>query len=269
MRPKKHLGQNFLINRNAAIRIVSHLNLKPGERVIEIGGGRGDLTCHLLETGAEVTSIEIDRGLADVLSARFTDAEHFHLIRGDILQTDPATMLPHGTMAKLVGNIPYNLTTPILEWIIEHRALFPLVVMMVQKEVAMRLAAQPGGKDFGSLTVFVQLFYDVKRIFALRPGSFFPKPTIDSAVIELRQLRESHIIDAEYKQLRRLTSACFRWRRKTIVRILREEYQLGPYAAVQLVTSLSLDPNSRPEQLAVPHFVALMRELKCVDRDPS
>jgi 16S rRNA (adenine1518-N6/adenine1519-N6)-dimethyltransferase len=138
---------------------------------------------------------------------------------------------------------------------------------MVQKEVALRLAAQPGGKDFGSLTVFVQLFYDVKRIFTLRPGSFYPKPTIDSAVIELRELRESRIVDAEYKELRRLTSACFRWRRKTIVRILREEYQLGPDAAVQLVTSLSLDPNSRPEQLAVSHFVALMRELKCVDRD--
>lgn len=267
MRPKKHLGQNFLINRNAAVRIVSLMDLRPGENVVEIGGGRGDLTCHLLETVANVTSVEIDRDLANVLSVRFNDSEHFHLICGNILQTDPMTILPQGTTAKLVGNIPYNLTTPILEWIIEHRAHFPLVVLMVQKEVALRLAAKPGGKDFGSLTVFVQLFYDVKRVFTLRPGSFFPTPTIDSAVIELRALPESHIVDAEYDQLRRLTSACFRWRRKTIVRILREEYQLEPDVAVRFVTSLSIEPNSRPEQLAVPQFVALMRELKCVDRD--
>jgi 16S rRNA (adenine1518-N6/adenine1519-N6)-dimethyltransferase len=266
MRPKKHLGQNFLINRNAAIRIVSLLGLKPGQNVIEIGGGRGDLTCHLLDTGAEVTSIEIDRDLASALSGRFAEARNFHLIRGDILQTDPSTMFLPDATAKLVGNIPYNLTTPILDWVIEHRVRFPFVVLMVQKEVAARLAAQPGGKDFGSLTVFVQLFYDVRRAFILRPGSFFPKPTVDSAVIELRQLPQSHIFEEEYQFMRRLTSACFRWRRKTIVRILREEYRLEPNDAVRLVSSLSLDPNSRPEQLTVSQFVALMRELKCVDR---
>jgi len=269
MRPKKHLGQNFLINRNAGKRIVSLLDLKPGEKVVEIGGGRGDLTCHLLETGAVVTSVEIDADLASLLSERFAGAHHFHLIRGDILQADLESMLPQGTNAKLVGNIPYNLTTPILELIIEHRSRFPQVILMMQLEVAGRLTAEPGGKDFGSLTVFIQLFYAVERVFTLRPGSFFPKPKVDSAVVRLRRLHQSLIVDEEYPRLRRLTSACFRWRRKTIVRILRDEYQLEPATAVRLVTSLSLDPNTRPEQMAVSQFVALMRELRCVGQDSS
>ena len=106
MKPKKSLGQNFLINRHAALRIASLLGLHSGETVVEIGGGRGDLTCHLLDTGAEVTSVEVDRELAAVLSSRFAGSERFHLVRDDILRTDPKTVLATGTQAKLVGNIP-------------------------------------------------------------------------------------------------------------------------------------------------------------------
>jgi 16S rRNA (adenine1518-N6/adenine1519-N6)-dimethyltransferase len=266
MRPKKSLGQNFLINRHAAVRIVSLLELQPGEPVLEIGGGRGDLTCHLLESGADVTCVEFDREAVAVLSERFKGYEYLHLVHEDILEIDPRAILSGGE-ARLVGNIPYNITTPILEWVVKHRASFPLVVLMVQKEVAVRLSASPGSKNFGSLTVFAQLFYDVKRVFTLRPGSFFPKPSVDSAVIALQRLSDSHISEGEYEPLRRLTSACFRWRRKTLVRILREEYQLEPGTANELIMSLSLDPSLRPEQLAVTDFVALMRKLKCVVRD--
>lgn len=263
MRPKKSLGQNFLVNRNAAARIASLLDLKPTDCVIEIGGGRGDLTTHLLDTGADVICIEFDREMVAVLSDRFAGKANLHLIQSDILQIDPAVLLS-GRSGKLAGNIPYNLTSPILEWTILHRACFSEVVLMMQKEVAARLAASPGTKDFGSLTLFVQLFFDVEKMFTLKPGSFFPKPTVDSAVVRLQRLQQSRILDSEYGQFRRLSAACFRWRRKTILRILREEYQLESSVATQLVTSLSLELNTRPEQMTVVNFVALMRKLQCI-----
>ncbi len=264
MRPKKSLGQNFLINQNAARRIASCLELRPGDTALEIGGGRGDLTCHLVDSGAQVMAVELDNALVEGLRSRFRDATNLRVLHDSILDIRPADAISPATEAKLVGNIPYNLTSPIIEWIVEHRSTFPLVVLMVQKEVGQRLAANPGGKDFGSLTIFVQLFFNVKRVFTLRPGSFFPKPKVDSAVIRLERLPQPHIVDSEYADLRRLTSACFRWRRKTIVRILREEYRLDQQAAVDLLTSLALTPAIRPEQLAVTDFVALMRKLKCV-----
>jgi 16S rRNA (adenine1518-N6/adenine1519-N6)-dimethyltransferase len=263
MRPKKSLGQNFLVNHHAAKRIASLLNLVPGETVVEIGGGRGDLTTHLVDTGARVITVEFDRNLSSALSARFAENCSLQVVQSSILEVDPANILAPQMTAKLVGNIPYNLTSPIIEWTLEQRQFFPLVVLMVQREVAQRLAARPGGKDFGSLTVFVQLYYSVRRVFTLGPGSFFPKPKVDSAVVELKRLDKALIADSEYPGLRRLTSACFRWRRKTIVRILREEYGMEQNSVTDMLEALAIMPRSRPEQLAVSDFVALTRKLAC------
>lgn len=269
MRPKKSLGQCFLINKNAAARIASLLDLTPTDRVLEIGGGRGDLTEHLLATSAQVTVVEIDKDLVPVLRSLFGAASNFSLLERDILEFDPSTLSETASGLKLVGNIPYHLTSPIMEWLVAHRDYFSLAVFTLQKEVADRLAASPGSKLFGSLTVFVQIFYAVRKVFDLKPGSFFPPPKVMSSVVELTRLPQALISNDEMDDLRRLTRACFRWRRKQIVRILREEYTLELPAIREILQSLSIPESVRPEQLSVTDFVALSRELACQHRDSS
>ncbi len=267
MKPRKELGQNFLINVRAAKRIVDLLSLHPSETVLEIGGGRGDLTVHLLAAGTQVITVEYDQQLVARLRERFADQPRLEIVQGDILRFDAAAVLGSECAAKLVGNLPYNITSPILEWIIERRRMFPELVIMVQKEVAARIAAQPGSKNFGSLTVFVQLFYEATRAFDLRPGSFFPAPKVSSSVVHLTRRSQSLVSDADFPALRRLTAACFRWRRKQLLRILRQEYQLTPEVAEDLCRRAGIGPTQRPEQLAVTDFVALANDLECLVAD--
>ncbi len=260
MRPKKRLGQHFLINVHAAKRIASLLDPQSGDQVLEIGGGRGDLTVHLVATGANVTCIEYDDDMVAVLHDRFAHASNLRVIKSDILQLNVEDHFPDGEI-KLVGNLPYNITSPILEWMINNRIRFRQAAIMIQREVADRLAASHGNKDFGSLTIFVQLFYEVERIFDVKPGSFLPPPKVSSSVLILTRRSKSLVEDEGFPALRRLTSACFRWRRKQLIRILRDEYPIKQASLESCLTELRIDPTLRPEQLPVESFVALSRQL--------
>lgn len=269
MKPKKNLGQCFLINKHASARIASLLELTPSDSVLEIGGGRGDLTTHLLDSGAQVTVVELDMDLIEPLHERFRDCSNFTLIGQDILTLDPTQVGEIGQQLKLAGNIPYHLSSPIMEWLIRNRSLFDRAVFTLQKELADRIVASPGGKQFGSLTVFVQMFYQARKEFDLKPGSFFPPPKVNSAVVTLSRLDEPLAIGDELDEIRRLTRSCFRWRRKQIIRILREEYELEVATVEELLGSLQIPGSVRPEQLAVVDFVSLARKLKCERLDTS
>ncbi|MGB5106066.1 MAG: 16S rRNA (adenine(1518)-N(6)/adenine(1519)-N(6))-dimethyltransferase RsmA [Candidatus Zixiibacteriota bacterium] len=269
MRPKKRLGQHFLINVHAAKRIAGMLALKPGDPVIEIGGGRGDLTVHLVATGADVTCIEFDAEMIAILQSRFAEAKNLRLVNADVLDLKVDDYFAAELEIGLVGNLPYNITSPILEWIINNRSRFPSVVIMIQREVAERVAASHGNKDFGSLTVFVQLFYAVEKIFDVKAGSFLPPPKVSSSVIRLSRRATALVSDEEFPELRRLTSACFRWRRKQLIRILRDEYSIKQPALESMLAQLEIDPTVRPEQLPVERFVALARQLSCLRLQPE
>lgn len=262
MRPRKRFSQNFLINKRAAIRIASLLDLTGSVPIIEIGAGRGDLTRHLLEGSAHIYAVEIDRDLVKTLREQFSDKPNLTVVDKDVLKIAPEK-LGDSPCYCVIGNIPYSLTTPIIEWIIKYREWFPTVVLMMQKEVASRICAQPESKDFGSLTVFVQLFYAVEPQFDLRPGSFFPSPQVNSTVIKMERLKRTLIEEGEYAAVRRLTAACFRWRRKQLGRILRDEYKLDVTQIITLLRAESLDPTLRPEQLPVGKFVSLARRILC------
>jgi 16S rRNA (adenine1518-N6/adenine1519-N6)-dimethyltransferase len=264
MRPKKRLGQHFLVNVNAARRIAAALDSDPALPILEIGGGRGDLTIHLLAGGALVTCVEFDSDMIAVLTERFTAAKNLRLLRSDILEFNLADHFDSGQQIRLVGNLPYNITSAILKWIVDNRANFPQAVIMIQSEVADRVAATPGGKDFGSLTVFVQLFFTVEKLFELKAGSFLPPPKVSSTVLKLTRRAKPLVESADFPALRRLTSACFRWRRKQLIRILRDEYSLGQPALESLLERLRIDPTLRPEQLPVESFVALSGQLSCL-----
>ncbi len=266
MRPKRRLGQHFLINIHAAKRIAALLDLKEGSRVLEIGGGRGDLTTHLITTNADVTTVEFDADMIALSQQRFAEATNFRIIHADILKLALNDYFAPDEEIALIGNLPYNITSPILEWMIDNRSRFPRAVIMIQREVAERVAAKPGNKDFGSLTIFIQLFYEVEKVFDVKPGSFLPPPKVSSSVLRLTRRTEALINDEHFPALRRLTAACFRWRRKQLIRILRDEYSINQLALEDALRALNIEPSVRPEQLPVESFVSLSGQLSCLMR---
>ncbi|MCO6510694.1 MAG: ribosomal RNA small subunit methyltransferase A [Aridibacter famidurans] len=216
MRPyaKKSLGQNFLVDRSYVSRIVSALGLSEGDRVIEIGPGRGALTSKLLETGARVTAVEIDEDLSVLLESEYGSEERFRLVTGDILATDLGDIIGDGT-ARVAANLPYYVSTPILRKLFANRDLFSELVVMLQKEVAERITAPPGDSARGFLTVLIERGFDTERLFDVPSGAFRPVPKVESAVVRLRTKRvdDGRENDTGFEEL---ASAAFRQKRKTL-----------------------------------------------------
>ncbi|HEY2846395.1 MAG TPA: 16S rRNA (adenine(1518)-N(6)/adenine(1519)-N(6))-dimethyltransferase RsmA, partial [Pyrinomonadaceae bacterium] len=189
-RPKRSLGQNFL--RDAAVlnRIVATLDLKPDDHVIEIGPGGGALTKGLVASGANVTAIEFDRDLAPALRGKFHKKNNFAIIEADALDMDFSSVDPRSAIrdpqsSKLVANLPYNISTPILQRLIEQRDIFSTLVLMFQREVVERIMAEPRTKERGFLSVIAQNAFEIEYLFEVPPTAFYPVPKVWSAVIRL------------------------------------------------------------------------------------
>jgi 16S rRNA (adenine1518-N6/adenine1519-N6)-dimethyltransferase len=185
LHPKKALGQTFLIDREALQSVVRAAEVRPGDLVLEIGPGVGTLTTELADQGAEVVAVELDERLADVLAERTAHERHVRVVRGNALHLDLAPLLPAGEPFKLVANIPYYITAPILRHFLEGPWRPALIVLMVQKEVAERLAAQPG--DMSRLGVMAQFYARVEIVRVVPASSFLPAPQVDSAIVRLRR----------------------------------------------------------------------------------
>jgi 16S rRNA (adenine1518-N6/adenine1519-N6)-dimethyltransferase len=277
VRAKRSLGQNFLVDPNLQRKIVRAVAPGPGDTVVEIGPGRGALTEHLTSSGARLVAIELDDELAADLQDRYRDHPDVTIIHGDVLDWDPATLDrtaargtgldgTHGDTLggafKVVGNIPYNITSPILFRLLDWRPLPELIVLMVQKEVAERIMAGTGEKAYGALTVGVRARADVERLFTVGRQAFRPVPGVDSAVIHIRpRAGAGREADAP---LRALTRAAFGMRRKQLQKILRTApgYGLDPAGAERVLAGLGLAPEDRPETLDPDTFVALAAALQ-------
>jgi len=237
---KPRLGQHFLSDSKILGRIADALDPRPGESVIEIGPGRGALTRELLNRGLRVIAIERDRGLAAVL-------EGARVIVGDALEIDWHSLAAH----KIVGNIPYYITSPLID-----KALAPplpeRVVFLVQAEVADRMAAPPGTKTYGALSVGVQAVCRVEKLFSIAAGAFQPPPKVRSAAVRLTPLAEPLIEPEEIAPFRKFVTACFSKRRKQLKNAV-------PGMTDADFEALGLDPKLRPERLSPTDFVRLMR----------
>ncbi len=233
----RRLGQHFLSDQKILARIADALDAKPGETVLEIGPGRGALTNVLLDRGLKVIAIERDRRLAAALQQ-----QDLTVIAGDALQVD----WPRGV--KIVGNIPYSITSPLID-----KALTPpvpeRVVFLVQAEVAERLAAKPGGRTYGALSVGVQAMCRVEKLFTVAPGAFRPPPKVRSALIRLTPLAQPLVMDIEVAPLRAFVTACFSKRRKQLKNVVPD---------IDL-EAMGFDPTIRPERLPPEAFVRLLR----------
>lgn len=243
MRPNKRLGQHFLADVNILGRIADALEPTESDVVLEIGPGKGSLTEILLARGVKVIAIEKDRRLAEALRG------NAQVVQGDALELDW-----HGLVMgrfKVVGNIPYNITSPLIE-----KALTPplpeRIVFLVQLEVARRIAAAPGSKTYGGLSIGVQAQCRVEELFTVLPGSFRPPPKVKSALLRLTPLAEPLVRAEEVLALRAFVAACFSRRRKQL-------HNAVPGATAAGLTALGFDPKARPETLAPADFVRLLR----------
>lgn len=219
--PSKRLGQNFLVNRGVVERILKALAPRSDETVIEIGPGRGALTAGLLEQADRVVAIEFDRQLIPILKDQFGSFSNFKLVEADALNTDFCAEIQPALKARVVANLPYNISTAILQRLIAQRACIDEMVLMLQREVVDRIIARPGSTERGFLTVLVEAYCEVEKLFDVAPGSFRPVPKVWSSVIRLRVRRPSEIEVGDESLFRSLVSAGFAQRRKTILNNLR------------------------------------------------
>lgn len=258
-RPKKRFGQHFLVDPRKASRLVDALQIEDGEAVLEIGAGTGILTERILAGGADLIAAEIDRDLIASLKERFGGMARFELIEGDIIRLDPTNLRAGGF--KVIGNLPYNISGAFAEWLIEHHSSIRSAVITLQKQVADRLKARPGGRDYGALSVMVQCFYDVSRLFDIPPGCFSPKPKVDSTVLKLKPCQK---LDKEidYKQFREFLRGCFFQKRKRLTNSLAAAMKISKEIIEKSLASLGRKADTRAEQLSLQELMRLYEAVR-------
>ena len=247
---KKAFGQNFLVDENIIKKIVESLELKPGEIVIEIGAGRGALTKELLETAHKVIAIEFDRDLIPQLKEQFCGQANFEPVEADALNINFAEMVHGESEIKLAANLPYNISTAILQRLMEQRDVFLRLVLMFQREVVERIVAPVGKKDRGFLTVLTELYFDVERLFDVPPVAFRPAPKVWSSVVRLKPKQVNIENESAFRDL---ISAGFAHKRKTISNNLKDRY---PNISEALDLS-GIDGNRRAETLTLEEWISL------------
>ena len=252
---KKHLGQNFLHDTSVIDKIVQAVDPKPGDAIVEIGPGQGALTFPLLKKHGGITAIEFDRDLHAPLQAAAREHGVLRLIEGDVLGVDfsalAAELAPAGGKIRLVGNLPYNLSSPILFHALDHAPSVRDMHFMLQKEVVERMASGPGSKVYGRLSVMLQAYCTVTPLFVVPPGAFRPAPKIDSAVVRLVPKPVEAIHVADRKVFADVVRAAFGQRRKTL------RNALNGVADVTAIEAAGLRADARAEQVEVAGFVGL------------
>ncbi|GAB3025929.1 MULTISPECIES: 16S rRNA (adenine(1518)-N(6)/adenine(1519)-N(6))-dimethyltransferase RsmA [Oleiagrimonas] len=253
-RAKKHFGQHFLHEHGYLDRIVAAIAPQPGDRLVEIGPGEGAMTFPLLKRAGRMTAIELDTDLIPRLRERAADIGELEIIQADVLSVD-FTALAEGHPLRIVGNLPYYISSPILFHCLKHVDAITDMHFMLQKEVVDRMAAAPGSKIYGRLSVMLQLVCEVTALFTVPPGAFRPPPKVDSAVVRLRPRPLAQRPDVDANRLYAVVRAAFAQRRKTLGNALKGLLDAPSIAAC------GIDPKARAETLAPADFVLLTRAL--------
>ena len=268
LRASKRLGQNFLVDRGVVQGIVDAAELSPADTVLEIGPGIGTLTQGLAETGARVVAVELDKKLPAVLAETLKGYDNVTIVPGDILKLNiiETLGLRAGEGFKVVANLPYYITTPIIMTLLEQRLPIERLVTMVQKEVAVRMTARPGSKDYGALSIAVQYFTVPRMVMDVPPRSFLPAPEVTSAVIACHVQDAPTVQPTDEKLFFRLVRAAFMQRRKTLLNALtgaglsKEMSRAGLLAA-------GIAENMRGEQLSLADFARLSDAVGSLERE--
>lgn len=241
--PRRAFGQNFVVDPNTVRRIARLADVGSGDRVIEIGAGLGSLTLALVETGARVTAIEIDRGIVPVLR-EVVSGHDVEVIEGDAMNLDWSTIAPDDERATVVANLPYNVATPLVAELLDRVPGVARMVVMVQREVAHRLAAVPGSPDYGAVSVKVAYWAEARLLGDVPPTVFVPRPKVTSSIVEIRR-RPEPAVDVDPVPLFSLVRAAFGQRRKMLRRSLADK------VTAEMFESAGIDSSARPETLSV------------------
>jgi 16S rRNA (adenine1518-N6/adenine1519-N6)-dimethyltransferase len=255
-RARKRFGQNFLHDANIIERIISSIAATEAQHIVEIGPGKGALTEHLVNTAGKLDVIELDRDLIPILEERFSAYKHFNIHNIDALQFDYSTLIESNTgKLRLVGNLPYNIATPLIFHLLDNVSIIEDMHFMLQKEVVERLTASPDSKLYGRLSILVQYLCHAELLFIVPPGAFNPVPKVDSAIVQLTPRNESQkeelLYNAELKDLSFIAKAAFAQRRKTLRNNLKK------ILTAEQITQCEIDPGRRAETLTINEFVAL------------
>ncbi|HEX2093999.1 MAG TPA: 16S rRNA (adenine(1518)-N(6)/adenine(1519)-N(6))-dimethyltransferase RsmA [Longimicrobiaceae bacterium] len=260
-RAKRSLGQNFLVDANLQRRIVESLQAGPEDEVLEIGPGRGALTRHLAGRVGRLVLVELDDDLVPRLREEFADRPSVEIVHADILGVPLEQVSRDPGALRVIGNIPYNITTPILFSLLERRPRPREIVLMVQREVADRILAKPGSKTYGALAVGVQTVADAERVLQVGRNAFRPVPDVESTVLRIVPHHPPRLEPEDEREVRDLTRTAFGQRRKQFQRVLRDAYRLSPEEVEALGAELGMDLRDRPETFTPEEFVTLARAL--------
>ena len=262
LQPQRGLGQNFLIDGNIIRKIIAAADLKPGDAVMEIGPGAGSLTLALARRQARVLALEIDRGFVQLLKDQLCSFAQVSVIQGDALKADYGKMTElyfnPGETVKLVSNLPYYISSPLIYRITEQKFPFSCAVLMLQKEMTQRVLAKPGDSVYGSLSVLCQYHTLGKHLFNVSRNVFWPRPDVESAVIILKP-RAPILEPAEEALFRQIVKTVFQHRRKTLINSLSRGFSWPKVIIAPLILKASADPECRPETLSVSQFAKLAR----------
>ncbi len=260
----KNFGQNFLIDENVVENIVMSSEVNKNDLVIEIGPGLGTLTSLLLEKAGKVICVELDKKMLEILNDRFSLYNNFELINDDILKVDLKALISNNSQfenVKVVANLPYYITTPIIMKLLENKLDLRSITVMVQKEVAQRLVETPGGKDTGAITYSINYYTDPELVLDVSKDSFIPSPKVDSAVIKLNILKQPKIQVTNEELFFKVIKCAFMQKRKTLVNSLSNSGISSKETLENILNELGIDTRIRAEQLSLEQFGYLSDKL--------
>lgn len=248
---RKRFGQNFLHDHGIIQRISTAIMPRPGDKMVEIGPGQGALTEYMLEGAGALDVIELDRDLIPTLKLRFGLNKEFRIHEGDAMKFDFDSLKTDDRQLRIVGNLPYNISTPLIFHLLSHQNIISDMHFMLQKEVVLRLAAKAGDNHYGRLGIMTQYYCDVEYLFTVGPGAFKPAPKVDSAIVRLIPHKTLPHPCKDVKKLETVVRDAFSQRRKTIRNTLKKHLKADELEA------LGIDPGARPEVLTLADYVQI------------
>ncbi|MCL5669077.1 MAG: 16S rRNA (adenine(1518)-N(6)/adenine(1519)-N(6))-dimethyltransferase RsmA [Gammaproteobacteria bacterium] len=253
--PRKRFGQHFLHDQTVIQRIIAALHPQTGDHMVEIGPGHGALTRPLLAAVGALDVIELDRDLIPLLQAECAGMGELRIHQADALKFDFTTLAKSGERLRIVGNLPYNISTPLLFHLLDQTRAIQDMHFMLQKEVVQRMVAAPGGKDYGRLSVMLQYRCEMEKLFAVGAGAFSPPPKVESAVVRMTPRTQPAVHIQDESLFARVVSAAFAQRRKTL------RNSLKTLLTEQQIRALGIAPDARAEQLSLEQFALLSNAL--------